>query len=818
MQQNLYYLSGFNNYYNRKIIKPNERLLSAFEQWTKLSVRESSFNPNDGVDTQVVANYSGISDDVEFDYLLVSTDNKNIDSKWFIIDRSRNLSGQWTLSLRRDLISDYFDSILNSTAFIEKATLNIGNKLIFNKENGINYNQIKKSEYLIKDSSEGAWIVGYYANDTPSTSVQVIQSATSFPTSPLEDIDSYIGNRFTVSDIYYNWYGSKFDANKTELNRNLWSFVYNNKGDLIQEFIIQPPTEQQRLVFDQDYDTTKRDLATELKNNLINLNQAALSFASSKFDNQLVTTDDFNTLYSMQGIVYWDSDQKKPFTISISSVGYSNDQFNLASNDGSIYTYMTDIFNNADLGEVQDFQSYTVPSGLNVNFIRESYIITKTYTTLSSKVSFTIPDTSLSLSDSPYKMFCMPYGSLVTIDTGTRSFRMSKNFSLNVACSIAMSLGSRLYDIQLLPYCPFPLIFGEVNVESYLNNVDYTIIENPDDQQAPLGIILYPRKSTFSFVNEINRLVYSLPDNNIDFKIANETQFCRICSPNYSGTFEFSPTMNYGLNGFEINCSYKPFQPYIHINPLFSSEGLYGGDFNDQRGLVCSGDFSLPIINDPWIQYQINNKSYEDSFKRQVENMDVTYGINRKQAETAGIINAISAGIGGATGGAVSGAILGGGPVSAVLGGVTGLTSGALSAYGLQKDLQFSDALHKEALSFAKDNFGYQLQNVQALPYSLGKVSAFSINNKLFPFVEFYDATEEEKEALRQKLKYNGMTVMTTGKIQSFVRHDDSFLQCQLIRYTPIESDDDPNVKQVNSLDYHTTAEIASELHKGVYI
>ena len=80
------------------------------------------------------------------------------------------------------------------------------------------------------------------------------------------------------------------------------------------------------------------------------------------------------------------------------------------------------------------------------------------------------------------------------------------------------------------------------------------------------------------------------------------------------------------------------------------------------------------------------------------------------------------------------------------------------------------------------------------------------INNKLYPFLEYYSCTDEEKTALRNKLIYNGMTVMTIGKPEEYIiSGNPKFLQGQLIRYNDGESSD-----------YHLITEIANEIHKGV--
>ena len=51
------------------------------------------------------------------------------------------------------------------------------------------------------------------------------------------------------------------------------------------------------------------------------------------------------------------------------------------------------------------------------------------------------------------------------------------------------------------------------------------------------------------------------------------------------------------------------------------------------------------------------------------------------------------------------------------------------------------------------------LQNIKALPDTLARVSSFDIDNKIFPFIEEYNATSEEKQALYGSLYYYGMTI-----------------------------------------------------------
>ena len=95
--------------------------------------------------------------------------------------------------------------------------------------------------------------------------------------------------------------------------------------------------------------------------------------------------------------------------------------------------------------------------------------------------------------------------------------------------------------------------------------------------------------------------------------------------------------------------------------------------------------------------------------------------------------------------------------------------------------------------------------NIKALPQSLTKVSSLTENNKIFPFIEFYECTEEEKEALRNKLTYNGMTIMRIGFIKDYIDGDLNYVQGQLIRLLGLNEDS------------HVVAELANEIKMGAY-
>ena len=314
---------------------------------------------------------------------------------------------------------------------------------------------------------------------------------------------------------------------------------------------------------------------------------------------------------------------------------------------------------------------------------------------------------------------------------------------------------------------------------------DYTLVK--DSSNKAVSMIVFPSKSSFSTKINLKEPIIIK-----DVKVESECDMYRLCSPNYQGVFEFNAAKNNGISYFDVDCTYLPYNPYIHISPNF--DGLYGKDFDDTRGLICSGDFSLARITDAWTNYQLQNKNYMASFNRQIQNMEVQNNIAR-------LNDVLGVGVGtlaGVAGGIVGGAKIGGGVAGGAIGGAAALGAGIA-------DVVINEQLRNENMDYTKDMFGYQLGNIKAIPDGLSKTTAYTKNNKYFPFLEYYTCTEEEKNALKNKLKYNGMTVMRIGTINEFLQAEQSYIKGRLIRL-------------VGDYDNHYVNELSQELYKGVYI
>ena len=184
-------------------------------------------------------------------------------------------------------------------------------------------------------------------------------------------------------------------------------------------------------------------------------------------------------------------------------------------------------------------------------------------------------------------------------------------------------------------------------------------------------------------------------------------------------------------------------------------------------------------------------------FDRQIKNMDVKNDINLQGAFVQNMLAPITGGASGAAAGAQLGGING-----AIAGGGIGAIGGAVTA-----SIDFRNTLRmmEENRQYKIDMYGYNLQNIQAIPTSLTKTSALTYNTRVWPFIEYYTCTDAEKNALKDKIKYNGMTIMKIGKLTDYLLGEDKFYKGQLIRL---------NIK----VDSHMAYEIYNELNKGVYL
>lgn len=790
------YLLNYNNYFNRQIKR--ESTLAAYLVYqvgaTQIGV---NFNPNDGVDTTHVigkADYTGNPD-----YCIVTTDKDVIQSRWFVLDGVRTRGGQYNLQLHRDVIVDHYSQVLSAPCYVKRGYIsNIADSAIFNSEN-IKFNQIKRSETLFTDPTECGWIAVYftpissdagpnqdgiipvtftpkydvsasytsitdfnsqfsYSGYTDATAAGGSAGTTAVVQYALpESVDIYARNTYNLT--HYKWpvkQAQQYTFEETALG-NTSQIQYNNTSvTTIQETLsskINP--------IYYDVNESLNSAVSSLRTNIQSYDGKVIAIGGSYYQYQLVRSSD-----------------DTPYFISASSTAFT-----------TIKTALTDY----------EFSNLNNADGSSFGCTGRRYFNKLVLRALAGSLSITVNFTSSAnkLAGQPYCMATFPYGGYIRYwNVGIDPY-ISQELALNLASAISEALGSYVVDIQLLPFCPvqeriLPLSPHGTQQVVY---VSPTMIANQDynnivQDGGNIGAIFFANSDSFT-VNLGHSI--STPTSPIQFKVGHETEMYRLVSPNQNGVFEFSAEANGGVSTFWAKCTYKPFNPYIYIYPEFGN--LYGSSFNDGRGLICGGQFSLPQVSDQWVNYCLNNINYENSFNRQTESLE----LQNKYAKVQDWFNMFSGTATAAAGGALAGARFGG-PYGAIGGAIAG---GTLGLAGGIADVSINNQLRQDQMDLRQDLQQMDWQNIQARPDSITKISAFDISNKIFPVLEFYSSTQEEKTALTNYLVYNAMTVNRIGYPGQY--GGGYFFQGDAIRIT------------IND-DAHVAEAINNELRQGVYL
>ena len=795
----LYYLR-FNNYFNRQLIMKYgttwyRQLQIGFTPNVQL------FNYGDGVYTTQIVNTVQWNDvdDKAPDYCVVEDDTTLEYSRWFVIDWKYIRAGQYQATLRRDVLADNYDAIMSSPMLISKGYVTPSDSAIFNYE-GQAYNKIKTSETLLYDETGCPWLVGYIPRDAFKDQAKEVTTSLISP--------FYNLNYATLEAFYQDFPYLKGSPNRVPVKK-LISNIYNIRGTLNQQVL----TAAYNIAFNKlgyvsynpqsfgenslsNYGWTKIDLGyTAIEHTFgtatiydsMNIGAKVYPSYVDVMDNLEAAVKTaysynpaaLNTLINLNGMVVriGSNGSYKYYTINVGSETVQEEVIAPVSVYNILYSNLAD-------GVLE-------PKNSNNNYVLAMTYDDFSYTLNEANVGVkvTMPKTAdrNNLKDAPYDMFCIPYGEIPIYRDGVIAIhKTNKEAGLAAATAIASTLGdATLYDLQLLPYCPIRNLINSNDEIDYSSEskgiIDIYITQGSVSESV--SKMFFCDSNTFSL-----NIPLSLKVDN--YKVENECNSYRLCSPNYNGVFEFNLAKNGGLDYIEVDCTYKPYNPYIKLNPNFKR--LYGSDFNDARGLICGGDFSVDRISSAWANYQLSNKNYQNTFDREVQSIE----LQNKYARVQDIGNIIGGGLG-------TGLMTGGLSGNVVAGTVMGLASvGAGIA-----DTVINDKLRKDQLDKTKDLFNYNLQNIQALPYSLAKSSSFNINSKYVPFLEFYTCTEEEKQTLLDKIKWQGMTIMRTGYIPDYLNtnSDETYIEASPIRLL---------IKE----DAHTAQEIAKELSMGVYI
>ena len=859
MKYNVYLLS-YNNYKNRQVKKLENINAYVNGGYVLSTIQNVNFEMADGISSKLVINKQFST--VQPDYILVEDiDSRVIDlqgklvssdfTRWFVIDTNLIRGNQYEFTVRRDVWVDHYDVAMNSTYFIERGYVYPSNDLIFNDEQQ-KFSQIKKEQTYLFDETDSPWIVGYIPRKTGKDSDFTIKTNVYTADADLFvngianwDYYTYISN-WTYADNLTNMpyqatykfpvqnliNGNTLKYEKVGISLNFVNHSLTDELNIGSGAVTYDTGVQGLELTQAQYNTLKGNThfwyeATPRTNSAIALldkgiAQSVVANSYNHYDRTLgywrgLLYNPNNTLYSqlqdLNGKTIKDTSNNKVYRITINSENYWSG-YQYLSGDTNCENLIDDLKDYLPASLITTYGN-TIAYGYSPDVYTDDFIELdfdlmrcKVQINEVANVETILPKDDQSntvyrnhLIDAPYDMFAIPYGSL-RIKDGANYINCNKDIALAIATAFITELGAEnVYDLQLMPYCP---------VRQYIqNNGTFDITAATTSQVrpitlggSPINYVFYCSQSQFEITNLKDKNLNSYYIDVTNVKTQYNTEMYRLCSPNFASTFEFNAAQNGGVDCFQVTATYKPYTPYVRIHPKWGR--MYGSSqFYDGRGLILQGDFSLPKVTSAWTEYELQNKNYLNIFNREIQSLELQNKITGTQDWFKAISGVITGTVGGAIGGGYMGGNIGG-VVGAGIGSVMSATGGAL-------DIVNNQQLRNDAIDKAQNNFNWNLQNIQALPYSLANVSSLTYDNALVPVLEFYQASDSEIDAFEKKMQYYGMSVMKVGQITDYLNPlGETFIQGQLIRLL--------NDNDALEADNHLATELSAEISKGLYI
>ena len=561
-------LLHYNNYFNR-IIKKKDTIAdykAADADYKEVS--NINFNPGDGVNTSLVLGLGQtgalFEGDDEFDYLVayeVVGNDKVINSRWFILEQDRQRSGQYELTLKRDVLADNYADVLNSPIFLEKGFINdVNDPLLYNSES-MNVNQIKQLEVPLMDETKSGWVVGYIPSDAfpkVEPAYDRVEKKVTVPMSAdytVNGLSSWSYWKYCSSNPNYKFMSDNTGKRKVTVKIRS-ERIYADSGasakcDMITADYTFYPNSNDAGTYSQknsgsittssgtwNYPQWYQDYGpVTFKQGGINSSVCGKIFdpvrnnsAFNKALNAILGTDisigDTSALRRLQDKIILDSSTNTYYKISIIT----------ASEESPITVTSSVSGGQTALNALKNAMNYL--SGMG-GTLQGEYT---TFTASNSSTSYAIQLTNVGVSfyvdlnsdrahlnDAPYDMFCIPFSDTLKLKYGTTQFTCSKNVAISMATEIARDLGSNaVYDVQLLPYCPNRNLIvksGSPSTVLDLTGVKYDLIKE-SATNSPKSAVIWCTESTFQVpITTETQVVAFKPTEDAPSKITTETYY-----------------------------------------------------------------------------------------------------------------------------------------------------------------------------------------------------------------------------------------------------------------------------------------------------
>ena len=560
-------LLHYNNYFNRIIKKENT---IADYKAADAAYKEASninFNPGDGINTSLVLGLGqngSLFEGDEFDYLVAYEVVDNVDvikSRWFVVEQDRKRAGQYELTLKRDVLADNYEDLVNSPIFLEKGFIDdVNDPLLYNSES-MNVNQIKQLEIPLKDETQCGWVVGYIPSDAfPKVEPEYdrVEKTVTVPMSAditVNGLSSWNYWNYCSANPNYKFMADNAGKRKVTVKIRSQKVLASNgrtaRCDMVTANYAFYPNSSDAGVYSQqnsgfvesssgtfafpqwyqDYGPVTFSQGTINAGVCASIfdpvrNNGAFNAALNTILGSGISIGDTSALRQLQDKIICDSSTNTYYRIGVISTSEEN-PISVTSSVTGGQTALTALKNAMHYpsgagGSLHgDYAEFTASNSSTSYAIQLTNVGVSLYVDLNSDRAH--------LNDAPYDMFCIPFSDTLKLKYGETEFICSKNVALSMATEIARDLGSgSVYDVQLLPYCPNRTLVVKSNSPATvldLTGVKYDLIKE-SVTNAPKSAVIWCTESTFQVpITTESQVVEFKPTSDVPSKISTEKYY-----------------------------------------------------------------------------------------------------------------------------------------------------------------------------------------------------------------------------------------------------------------------------------------------------
>lgn len=796
------YTYKFNNYRNR-IYKAVYDVTSMLQYRTNGQGWETSnFNYGDKITTTQIVGSLEQPYAEESDYCILQQDDGTI-MKWFITEAHYVRGYQWMLTLRRD----FGDDIFNVDCIIHRGHVPDESNRIFNSE-PLSFNKILKARENVTDYSVSPWYVAYVAKDWRPDGDKISFS--------YNGIDPDITVAGLSNWEYYDNIGENTELNYSKIGvscatvtemllpgeawfagvysyQNSYSRGISNDADMNRQngLVLQPHVTIPECCTELFRITDVRESYGIIKENL--------------YDHGIDHTT-ANSLTALNDKYIFDNTTNKTFRISLSVASWETKRY---TPEDCPYLVRRLPWISRERLVTLGYTGAKDTTYENMNTWALIETEERSVTLSLTEVPYTqgtdhipVPTSRIRTDSSAYDIIAFPAHEVLLGNTPNKTNRVKANALAGYLASLPQNV---VYDVQLLPFSPINDKYlstqnGAGRVRTDLMTINVDDVQNADTTTGYLQVFFVRNAQCYHNLRcELREGAspYFITRKKGGYKRVALCDMWRLNSPNMASTFEFNAAEMDGWGKFYAEMELKPATPYIQVYMDFNR--LYGTRFQDMRGLICSGEFSLSRTSSEWNEYVLRNKNYQLQFNREIDNLSLTQSVERKQQ----IASAVMGGVTSTLQGGMAGGLATGNPVGAIVG--AGVTAAA-NVVGGVLDYKYAEQLRQEAQSFKRDMFNLSMENIRAVPATLTNVSPRNPRNNGFVTIEYYTCSEEEVDTLLDYIRWYGMNVEAVGHVQDWLESGvETFVTASILRYNGRE-------------DSHYVNALNEELERGFYI